>query len=99
MKDEEKKCRICGCTDGDCRQCIEKTGIPCHWVEDGLCSACKTTVVSFVSIKGGTGKTNIAICLSKAIAAAGKRVLLIDSDLNNSLSYHFLDKDTQEKTR
>src|SRR5690606_2000064 len=22
-------CRVCGCTDGDCRQCIEKTGAPC----------------------------------------------------------------------
>lgn len=37
---EEKKCRICGCTDNDCRQCIEKTGSPCSWVADDLCSAC-----------------------------------------------------------
>jgi hypothetical protein len=34
-------CRVCGCTDDDCRQCIEKTGKPCHWVEKDLCSACK----------------------------------------------------------
>jgi hypothetical protein len=33
-------CRVCGCTDDNCRQCIEKTGGPCHWVEDDLCSAC-----------------------------------------------------------
>jgi hypothetical protein len=33
-------CRICGCTDADCRQCVEKTGEPCHWVEEDLCSAC-----------------------------------------------------------
>jgi hypothetical protein len=33
-------CRVCGCTDDDCSQCIEKTGAPCHWVEDDLCSAC-----------------------------------------------------------
>jgi chromosome partitioning protein len=58
----------------------------------------KTTVVSFASIKGGTGKTNISILLAKCIAAAGKRVLLIDSDLNNSLSYHFLNEETQNKT-
>ena len=83
---EKRKCRVCGCTDDDCRQCVEKTGIPCHWVEDDLCSACKTTVISFTSIKGGTGKTHIAILLAKALAAAGKKVLLIDSDLNNSLS-------------
>ncbi|MDR2021288.1 MAG: hypothetical protein LBQ14_11050 [Treponema sp.] len=38
--DKGRKCRICGCTDGDCRQCIEKTGEPCYWVEEDLCSAC-----------------------------------------------------------
>jgi hypothetical protein len=35
-----RKCRVCGCTDDDCRQCIEKTGEPCYWVEEDLCSAC-----------------------------------------------------------
>jgi len=59
----------------------------------------ETTVVSFVSIKGGVGRTNIVILLAKCLAAAGKRVLLIDSDLNNSLSYHFLEKETMEKTK
>jgi hypothetical protein len=34
------KCRVCGCTDRDCRRCIEKTGEPCYWVEKDLCSAC-----------------------------------------------------------
>lgn len=33
-------CRICGCTDDDCSQCIEKTGDACYWIEDDLCSAC-----------------------------------------------------------
>jgi chromosome partitioning protein len=97
--EEKRKCRICGCTDGDCRQCIEKTGKPCHWVAEDLCSACKTTVVSFASIKGGTGKTNIAILIAKGLAAAGKRVLLIDFDLNNSLSFHFINDDEMEKTK
>lgn len=36
-----RKCRVCGCTDDDCRQCIEKTGEPCSWVEQDLCSACR----------------------------------------------------------
>lgn len=40
-KEPERKCRICGCTDADCRQCIQKTGTPCHWVEEDLCSACQ----------------------------------------------------------
>lgn len=33
-------CRVCGCTDMDCRQCIAKTGHPCSWGEPDLCSAC-----------------------------------------------------------
>jgi hypothetical protein len=33
-------CRVCGCTDDDCRGCIERTGEACHWVEPDLCSAC-----------------------------------------------------------
>jgi hypothetical protein len=39
-KMQKRKCRICGCTDDDCRQCIEKTGMPCFWIEEDLCSAC-----------------------------------------------------------
>ncbi|MDR1177242.1 MAG: hypothetical protein LBK64_00295, partial [Spirochaetaceae bacterium] len=35
-----RKCRVCGCTENDCRLCIEKTGAPCFWIEDDLCSAC-----------------------------------------------------------
>jgi hypothetical protein len=33
MKKKKRRCRICG-------QCIEKTGEPCYWVEDDICSAC-----------------------------------------------------------
>lgn len=40
-----KKCRLCGCTDGDCRQCIERTGEPCCWITDDLCSACAPRIV------------------------------------------------------
>jgi len=100
MKEEVKrKCRVCGCTDDDCRQCINKTGHPCHWVEEDLCSSCKTLVLVLASIKGGVGKTGISILLAKCLAAAGLKVTLIDSDLNNSLSYHFLDEKTMEKTK
>lgn len=35
------KCKVCGCTNEDCRNCIEKTGKACHWVEEDLCSACE----------------------------------------------------------
>jgi ParB/RepB/Spo0J family partition protein len=35
-------CGVCGCTDDDCRQCIEATGHPCHWVDIDrtICSRC-----------------------------------------------------------
>lgn len=35
-------CRVCGCTENNCTECVEKTGSPCHWVntEKTLCSAC-----------------------------------------------------------
>lgn len=38
--DAEQKCRVCGCTDDNCEQCVQKTGEPCIWVEEDLCSAC-----------------------------------------------------------
>ena len=35
-------CRMCGCTDYDCRGCIERTGEPCGWANEAhtLCTAC-----------------------------------------------------------
>lgn len=33
-----RKCRACGCTDD--KACVVK-GVPCHWVEIDLCSACQ----------------------------------------------------------
>lgn len=33
-------CQVCGCTDDDCSECVERTGGPCSWVEPSLCSAC-----------------------------------------------------------
>jgi len=40
---EIPRCRVCGCTEDNCIQCIEKTGYPCYWVEKDLCSACQST--------------------------------------------------------
>ena len=39
--DRPRECRVCGCTDADCSGCIRRTGEPCHWIEDDLCSACE----------------------------------------------------------
>ena len=41
--DPVKRCRECGCTDWDCRQCIAATGHPCSWVEGEeppICTRC-----------------------------------------------------------
>jgi hypothetical protein len=35
-----RRCRECGCTDMDCSDCVERTGVPCYWIEADLCSAC-----------------------------------------------------------
>ena len=35
----ERTCRGCGCTDD--RACIGAGGVPCHWVEEDLCSVCR----------------------------------------------------------
>ena len=36
----DRVCQVCGCTDEDCRGCIARTGEPCFWIGDDLCSAC-----------------------------------------------------------
>ncbi len=38
------RCRECGCTEEDCAYCIKRTGEPCSWVEEDLCSACAPEV-------------------------------------------------------
>ena len=37
---QETSCRVCGCTDDNCTDCYQSTGVPCHWMEPDLCSAC-----------------------------------------------------------
>lgn len=39
-KPRVRRCRVCKCTDADCRRCVARTGEPCHWVAADLCSAC-----------------------------------------------------------
>jgi chromosome partitioning protein len=47
--------------------------------------------ILFSSIKGGVGKSSLAILLSNFLAAAGKRVLCIDLDIQNSLTFYSID--------
>ncbi|WP_306666057.1 ParA family protein, partial [Escherichia fergusonii] len=42
-------------------------------------------VISFVSSKGGVGKTTSAVVLAGEFAAAGRKVCLIDADPNRPL--------------
>jgi hypothetical protein len=60
-------CQVCGCTETDCRGCIERTGEPCEWAneEHTLCTACveptihNESIVS-VAIDGARISTRIA---------------------------------------
>jgi hypothetical protein len=56
MTTEIRTCRVCGCTDDDCSGCIERTGRPCWWVSEDLCSACAELVIR---VKHGAA-TNVA---------------------------------------
>lgn len=37
---DHRICTHCGCTEHNCQACINKTGTPCYWVANNLCSAC-----------------------------------------------------------
>jgi chromosome partitioning protein len=48
-------------------------------------------VITVSSIKGGTGKTTTSILVANALSSEGYRVLVIDMDIQNSLSFYYLD--------
>ncbi len=58
-----------------------------------------SSVISFVSQKGGVGKTTSAVNLSVAFAFAGQRVLLIDLDPQSSVRYSFGIEDVKFGTK
>lgn len=43
-------------------------------------------IITIASLKGGSGKTTLSLCLSGAIALSNKKVLLIDADPQGSAS-------------
>ena len=53
----------------------------------------KTTVISFANNKGGSGKSTTASNVGAALATAGKRVLMIDGDMQMNLTLAFVDED------
>lgn len=74
-----QKCRVCSCTQDDCSGCIERTGAPCYWIEDDLCSACV-----------GEVKEVAVTCLFKDASGKGQKLtfemdLIIGCDENAQL--------------
>lgn len=47
-------------------------------------------IISVCSLKGGAGKTSLAVFLSLALASENKRILVCDVDPNNNLTDFFL---------
>jgi chromosome partitioning protein len=48
-----------------------------------------TKIIAYISLKGGTGKSSLAILTANYAAALGKKVLVIDLDLQNSASFYY----------
>ncbi len=73
-----RKCRKCGCTEDDCSQCIEKTGQPCHWVEEDLCSACveEKTAPADQNIEPSENDENLLV-------KAPERIQLTDAEIKH----------------
>ncbi|MBR2340140.1 MAG: ParA family protein [Clostridia bacterium] len=53
----------------------------------------KTQVIAFANNKGGSGKTTTCSNVGCAMALSGKRVLLIDGDMQMNLTLSFFDED------
>jgi chromosome partitioning protein len=56
-------------------------------------------VVAFSANKGGVGKTRQALLTGNCLGAAGKRVLVIDMDFNNSATFYYLTSDQAESAK
>lgn len=52
--------------------------------------------ITFSSLKGGVGKSSHTIATANRLGAGGEKVLVIDMDLNNSVSSYYLDDETKE---
>ena len=53
----------------------------------------KTTVIAFANNKGGSGKTTTCSNVGCAMALAGKKVLLIDGDMQMNLTISLMDEE------
>ncbi len=53
-----------------------------------------TSTICFSSLKGGVGKSSITIQVANCLGKLGKKVCVIDMDLNNSVSSYYLTNET-----
>ena len=53
----------------------------------------KTKVIAFANNKGGSGKTTTCSNIAAAMAGEGRRVLLIDGDMQLNLTLSFFDEE------
>lgn len=53
-------------------------------------------VITFSNLKGGTGKTSLAIITANILQANGYKVLVIDSDIQNSMTFYYCDETETE---
>lgn len=56
-------------------------------------------VITFASLKGGTGKSSTSILTANCLASTGKKVCVIDMDLNNSCSFTYLNEQDETGRR
>lgn len=55
--------------------------------------------IAFASLKGGVGKTSLAILTANWLASAGYRVLFVDLDIQNAASFYYLDDHEPAETK
>ena len=56
-------------------------------------AGCKTKTICFTNNKGGSGKSTTCANLAFELTSAGKKVLLIDGDMQLNLSLSFFDEE------
>lgn len=86
-------CQICGCTQEDCTNCIERTGSPCSWTDqtETMCSACQSYINSLDQL--GQISEKIGELVSRFIVESQISKLEYDNKLSVWKVYYAWDLD------